>query len=258
MNFRTGVDRQDRLDRQQVPGFGAAAAALARLGVLALHHDRRLQVVAARAGPPVDDDALGDARRLVGRFRNRETIHEILERHHTVHFRDDRTGVGIPLGEALTALHLVALVDQQPRAERNAVGRALRAVAIDDHDLHVARHRDLPSLGIGHDVAVADLDRAVEARLQRRLVDDLRRAADVEGAHGELRARLADRLRRDDADRLTEVDRRAAGKIAPVALGADAILRSRRSAPSGCGTPERSPPRSSPRRARRWSGRPAR
>ena len=41
---------------------------------------------------------------------------------------------------------------------------------------------------------------------------DRRRAADVEGAHGELRARLADRLRRDDADRLTRIDGRAAGR----------------------------------------------
>ena len=37
-----------------------------------------------------------------------------------------------------------------------------------------------------------------------------RRAADVEGAHRELGARLADRLRRDHADRLAEVDQLAA------------------------------------------------
>ena len=60
--------------------------------------------------------------------------------------------------------------------------------------------------------------------LHRRLVDHLRRAADVERAHGELGARLADRLRRDDADRLAEIDRRAAGEIAPVALAADPVL----------------------------------
>ena len=39
---------------------------------------------------------------------------------------------------------------------------------------------------------------------EERLIDHLRRAADVEGAHGELRARLADRLRGDDADRLAD------------------------------------------------------
>ena len=60
--------------------------------------------------------------------------------------------------------------------------------------------------------------------LDERLLGDLRRAADVEGAHGELGARLADRLRRDDADRLAHVDRRAAGEIAPVAGAADAVL----------------------------------
>jgi hypothetical protein len=52
---------------------------------------------------------------------------------------------------------------------------------------------------------------------------DLRRAADVEGAHGQLGARLADRLGGDDADRFADVDRRAAGQIAPVAGAADAV-----------------------------------
>ena len=45
----------------------------------------------------------------------------------------------------------------------------------------------------------------------------------MEGAHGELRARLADRLRGDDAHRLAQIDRRAAGKITPIAFGADAV-----------------------------------
>ena len=75
------------------------------------------------------------------------------------------------------------------------------------------------------DVAVVDLERAVEGGLDARLLRTaLRRAADVEGTHGELRARLADRLRGDDADRLADVDRRAAGEIAPIALAADAVL----------------------------------
>src|SRR5262249_58060042 len=64
---------------------------------------------------------------------------------------------------------------------------------------------------------------AFEVRLDERLLVDLSGAADVEGAHGQLRAGLADRLRGDDADRLAVVDRRAAGEIAPVALAADAV-----------------------------------
>ena len=77
---------------------------------------------------------------------------------------------------------------------------------------------------------VADADEAVVARLERALLDlaARRRAADVERAHRELRARLADRLAGDDADRLADVDLVAAGEVAPVALGADAALASGR------------------------------
>ena len=103
--------------------------------------------------------------------------------------------------------------------------RALLAALVEDDDLHVAAHDDHAAWSESRDdVAVADLDRALEVRFEERLVDHLRRAADVEGAHGELRARLADRLRGDDADRLAHIDRRAAGEIAAVALAADAVL----------------------------------
>lgn len=62
-------------------------------------------------------------------------------------------------------------------------------------------------------------------RLEIRAFDFLgRRTADVEGTHGELRAGLADGLRRDDADRLADVDEVAAGKVAPVAQRADAAF----------------------------------
>ena len=79
---------------------------------------------------------------------------------------------------------------------------------------------------VGGDVLVRlELHLAVEIRLDEGLLGDLRRAADVERAHGELRARLADRLGGDDAHRLAHVDRSAAGKIAPVASAADAVRR---------------------------------
>src|SRR6185312_1749260 len=81
------------------------------------------------------------------------------------------------------------------------------------------------ALGVGD---VAHLRR--EAHLAGRLRFDLRgrrrprrRAADVERAHRQLRARLADRLRGDDAHRLADVDEVATAEVAPVALGAEAI-----------------------------------
>jgi len=55
-------------------------------------------------------------------------------------------------------------------------------------------------------------------------------AADVERAHRQLRAGLADRLRRNDADRFAVVDRRAAARSRPIALAADALTSSQVSA----------------------------
>ena len=46
----------------------------------------------------------------------------------------------------------------------------------------------------------------------------------MEGPHRKLGPRLADRLRRDDADSLAHIDRRAARKVAAIAFGANPEL----------------------------------
>ncbi len=62
-------------------------------------------------------------------------------------------------------------------------------------------------------------DHAGVLRVERRLLlTPRRRAADVERAHRQLRARLADRLRRDDADREAELDEPPGREVAAVAL----------------------------------------
>ena len=77
-------------------------------------------------------------------------------------------------------------------------------------------------------------DRPGVAGLEGRLLgDSRRRAADVERAHRQLRARLADGLGGDDADGLAEFDQPARRQVAAVAPGAHAAPRLRRSAPSG-------------------------
>ena len=221
---RARLERDDRFDRQQIARV-AAARQLGDLAVLALDDDRRLEAGRARRRAPIDDDALGDAGRLVDLLRHRGALDQILEADHAVDLGQDRPGERIPLGDALAALDLVALVDLEPRAILHAVHRALGAAAVGDDDRDVARHRHQIAVRVAREVAVADLHLAVEVRLDERLVRELRRAADVEGAHRELRARLADRLRGDDADRLAHIDRRAAREIAPVAGAADAVLR---------------------------------
>src|SRR5262249_28046997 len=88
---------------------------------------------------------------------------------------------------------------------------------------HVADRGDGLAVAVLDDRLVLNGDLALEVRFDERLLVDLRRAADVEGAHGQLRAGLADRLRRNDADRFAVVDRRAAGEIAAITLAADAV-----------------------------------
>src|SRR5205085_4072822 len=152
-------------------------------------------------------------------------IDQVLEGDRTLDFGHHRPRVGVPLGDAVAALDVIALVDFHARTVLDAVHGPFGAVLIDHGDRHVAGHGDQLAIRVAHDVLVLDVDRAFEVRLDERLLVDLRCAADVERAHGELRARLADRLGRDHADRLAHVDRSAAGKIAPIALTAHAIGR---------------------------------
>src|SRR6185369_6994733 len=78
---------------------------------------------------------------------------------------------------------------------------------------------------VDNHVAIAHRDLGFVGCFDRRLFRTaLHRTADVEGTHGQLGARLADRLGGDDADRFADVHHGAAGKITPVALAADAAL----------------------------------
>src|ERR671920_245054 len=95
------------------------------------------------------------------------------------------------------------------------------------HDLAGTRDHDQLALAVGHAAhrrveADGAFALGLDARRHRRARS---RAADVERAHGQLRARLADRLGGDDADRLADVDQAAAAEVAAVALRADAEAR---------------------------------
>jgi hypothetical protein len=131
------------------------------------------------------------------------------------------------VGELLARADLVAGGGEQHGAVRHLVALALAAVVVHDHHLAGTADDDFVALGVAQ-VAHG----GGETHRARRLgLDGVlhrgpgSRAADVERAHRQLRARLADGLGRNDADGLAHVDRRAAAQIAPVALGAHAPAR---------------------------------
>src|SRR5690606_10959825 len=92
-------------------------------------------------------------------------------------------------------------------------------------ELALAIHHH-PPVALLDPIGVLELDRTVGPRLERRLRRaDLADTADVERTHRELRTRLADGLRRDDADRLAHVHHVAAREAAAVAQHVDAAPR---------------------------------
>src|SRR5690606_24858370 len=94
-------------------------------------------------------------------------------------------------------------------------------------DLAVTVHDDLAAVLTRHDVSVPDADRTLGAQLELVRLDlaARRRTTDVERTHRQLRARLADRLSRDDANCFADVHVVTTGQVAPVAHGAHAAPR---------------------------------
>src|SRR5690606_1648552 len=220
-----GDQRTDReADRHRVVGVRDLHF-LARL-VHQLH--LRTRALARRgAALGVDDDQRRQAGDLVDLAGDGDALLDVLEADRARVLGDDRTGERIPRGDLRSRLDRLAVADHQHRAVRHLVALAFAAAVVGDRDLARARDDDLVALRVrdvahlareAHDTVGLRLDRARDGSTRRR-------APDVEGAHRQLRARLADRLRGDDADGLAGVHQRAAPEVASVALRTQAVAR---------------------------------
>ena len=99
------------------------------------------------------------------------------------------------------------------------------ALVVHDRDGAVAVHHHQVAFLRAYGDQVDEAHGAVVLGIEARLLADSRgRAADVEGTHGELRSRLADGLRRDDAGGLAQLDQTARRQVAAVAHHADTAL----------------------------------
>ncbi len=232
-----GLDVLAVLDRQR----GARGEHVARgLGIVVLlglalalgvvraeQRQARTQVLLLRAAGRaiLGDHALGDAGGLVDALFQGLAFGQILVAHRcpAVSVMIGRVN-GSHSARRSPSFTFAPFGEHQHRAVGHAVDRALAAFRVDHRHLAVAGERQATAALVGDGRHVAVFDRAVRDRFEVAGLVDLRRAADVERAHGQLGARLTDRLRGDHADRLADVDRRAAGEIAPVARGADALL----------------------------------
>ena len=130
----------------------------------------------------------------------------------------------IPVRHDLTGFNVPSFGHGYHRTIGNLVTLALTAVLVD--------YAELAGTGYRYEVAIGLLDHLDMMQAHRALVfhhDISRRGcttgrtADVEGAHGQLGAWLADRLRRNHADGLALVDDMPAGQVSAVASGTDAV-----------------------------------
>src|SRR5438105_3154841 len=183
--------------------------------------------------PVLDDHPLAPPRELVQLLAHRLVVDDVHEADHAPHVRHDGVGVGVPREQHRVARHLGAVRHHQCRAERYVEARmhgelpsALAVGVRLEHQLaFVARH-DLLLLGrLDEGEPVAELDHAFDLGLAHGLLGDARRgAADVEGAQRQLRARLADGLRRQDADGFAQIHHVHGGEVAAVAHATHATL----------------------------------
>src|SRR5207253_945024 len=138
-------------------------------------------------------------------------------------FGEDREGEGIPFGKNLAVGDVFTVLDAEARAVNDVVALLLAVLFIDDGDQSGAVHGDGSAATAFDELHVHELDNAVVARFERGALGDARGgSADVEGAHGQLRAGFADGLRGDDANRFAQFDHAAGGEVAPVAQRANA------------------------------------
>jgi hypothetical protein len=110
-------------------------------------------------------------------------------------------------------------------ADNDVVALDLLALVVDDLDRAGLVEDDVPALGGLHQAQRLVLDRAggLDADLGG-LEAAGGDAADVEGAHRQLGAGLADRLRGDDADGVADLGDAVGGRVDAVRLGVDAVL----------------------------------
>src|SRR5215472_797472 len=151
---------------------------------------------------------------------------QVVEFHRTGRLRENRESERIPLGEDLAVRDMFAVLNAEARAVHDVVALLLAVFFVNDGDEAGAVHGDERAAASLDVLEVHELDDTVVASFERGAFGDARGgSADVEGAHGELRAGLADGLRGDDPDGFAQFHHAARGEVAAIAQRANSATR---------------------------------
>ena len=130
----------------------------------------------------------------------RQAVDQVLKVNRAGDLGEDRERIRIPFEQVLVGLDRSAVFRQNAGAVNHLIALLLAGLVVHHGDDAVAVHGD-QFAGLTANRLNADvLGESVELRILRGLLVDSRsRSTDVERTHSELRARLADGLRRDHA-----------------------------------------------------------
>src|SRR3569833_3551145 len=222
---RAGFLIDDGARRQVIHGRELGAGDVQLLALLIHQLDHGALLFGGRAAVlGIGDHQARETGHFIGGARYGDTLDEIAEAHAARHLGDDRMGMRIPVSHDLARLNAVAVVDAQHGAVRHLVTFAFETGLVQHRQFTRTRRHYVVAARVLDDLHVVQADAALGLDLHgvhRR--GPRRRAADVEGAQGELRAGLADRLRRDDTHGLADVDLVSAREVTTVTHGAYAV-----------------------------------
>src|SRR5690606_8034600 len=141
-----------------------------------LHRLTRLRVVDGDAGPQIrrarlDHDLARQTGDLVHLLDHGDAFDEIPEAGDAPHLGEDRRREGVPLGDGRGRRHARPVLELEGRAVDQAVVLALATGVVHDHQLTVAVHHHDGAVLLAGELRVAELDRALGARLERALLD---------------------------------------------------------------------------------------
>ena len=161
---------------------------------------------------------------IVHLLGHREAFFDVLELGRTSVLGDDGAGQRVPVRQDGTGLDAFIGLDVQHRAIGHLVALALAAVVGNDDFARARNHHQL-ALVVGHIAhGGVEANRAVglgfHAGGHRRTRG---RTPNVEGAHGQLGAGLADRLGGNHAHGLAQVHQAATAQVTAIALGAQPV-----------------------------------
>src|ERR1035438_9118314 len=168
------------------------------------------------------DYELRQSGHFVDLFLDGDTRAEVVKLNGARRFGKDGEGERIPFCEDLSVVDGVAVLDAETRTVNHMVAFLFAVLFVNDDEQTRAVHGNTGAAAAFYVPQVDELHHAVILGFKSRTLADAGcRTTDVEGAHGQLRAGLADGLRGDNADRFSEFDHAARCEVAAITQGAN-------------------------------------